>query len=51
MYDLHMNSINDRSAENETIIYRTHCHWAILLGPILVVVIGGLALGSRDITR
>jgi len=47
MYDLHMNSINDRSVENETIIYRTHCHWAILLGPILVVVIGGLALGSR----
>ncbi len=42
-----MNSINDRLAENETIIYRAHCHWAILLGPILLVVIGGLALKSQ----
>lgn len=42
-----MNSINDGLVENETIIYRTHCHWAILLGPILLVVIGGLALQSQ----
>lgn len=42
-----MNSINNGLVENETVIYRAHCHWAILLGPILLVVIGGLALQSQ----
>ena len=42
-----MNSIDDKLTQNETIIYRAECHWAILLGPILVIIIGGLALKSQ----
>jgi hypothetical protein len=32
---------------DETIIYRAKCHWAMLLGPMLVIVIGGLTLRSQ----
>ena len=42
-----MNSIDDKLTRNETIIYRAQLHWAILLGPILVILIGGLALKSQ----
>jgi hypothetical protein len=43
-----MNSINDKLIKNETIIYRTKYHWAIILGPILVIIIGCLALRSQE---
>jgi uncharacterized membrane protein YdbT with pleckstrin-like domain len=39
--------MNNRSTNNETVIYRARCHWAILLGPILVIIIGGLAFKSQ----
>jgi hypothetical protein len=42
-----MNSINDKLPNNETIVYRAKYHWAILLGPLLVIIIGGLALKSQ----
>ena len=42
-----MNLTDDTRKENETIIYRAQCHWAILLGPILVIIIGWLAIGSQ----
>ena len=42
-----MNSVDDKLTNNETFIYRVKYHWAILLGPIVVMVIGGLALGSQ----
>jgi hypothetical protein len=42
-----MNSIDARLSTDERVIYRGRCHWAILLGPILVVIIGGLALRSQ----
>jgi hypothetical protein len=42
-----MNSTDNQLTKNETVIFRTKCHWAVLLGPILVVFIGGLALGSQ----
>jgi hypothetical protein len=42
-----MNSIYDKVTRNETIVYRAQLHWAILLGPILLVCIGGLALKSQ----
>lgn len=42
-----MNSIDDKLMENETIVYRAKCHWAILLGPILIIIIGGLVLKSQ----
>ena len=45
--DGYMNSIDSRLTEDETIIYRTKCHWAMFLGPILVIIIGGLALKSQ----
>ncbi len=42
-----MNLVDDKVSDQEKIIYRAKYHWAILLGPILVVIIGGLALGSQ----
>jgi hypothetical protein len=42
-----MNLIDDKLTQSETIIYRAECHWAILLGPILVIIIGGLAFKSQ----
>ena len=42
-----MDSIDNKLTKDETIIYRTRCHWAIFLGPVLVIIIGGLALRSQ----
>jgi hypothetical protein len=42
-----MNSIDDKVTRNETIVYRAQLHWAILLGPLLVILIGWLALKSQ----
>ncbi len=42
-----MNSIDDKVTTNETIVCRAQLHWAILLGPILVIFIGGMALKSQ----
>ena len=39
--------MDDKLIRDETIVYRVQLHWAILLGPILVVLIGGLALKSQ----
>ena len=44
-----MQSIDSRLAKDETIIFRTRCHWATLLGPMLLIVIGGLALQSQGL--
>jgi Bacterial PH domain len=42
-----MNSIDSQLTKDETIIYRTKCHWAMFLGPILLIIIGALALKSQ----
>jgi len=42
-----MDSIDSKLTKDETIIYRTICHWALFFGPILVIIIGGLALKSQ----
>jgi hypothetical protein len=42
-----MNPIDDKLTNNETVIYRAHLHWAVLLGPILVIIVGALTLGSQ----
>ncbi len=42
-----MNPIDDKPAMDETVIYRTKCHGAMMLGPIVVVIIGCLALRSQ----
>jgi hypothetical protein len=44
-----VNSIDSKITEDETVIYRTRSHWAMFLGPILVIIIGGLALKSQGI--
>jgi hypothetical protein len=45
-----MNSIDSKLTKDETIIYRTKCHWAMFLGPILLIVLGGLTLKSQGIS-
>ncbi len=42
-----MNSIDDTLTKDETIIYRTKCHYAIFFGPMLLIFLGGLALKSQ----
>jgi hypothetical protein len=43
----YMDFTDNKLTENEMIVYRAKYHWALLLGPILVIIIGGLALGSQ----
>ena len=42
-----MDSLDSKLAKDETIVYRTKCHWAMFLGPILLIILGGLALNSQ----
>jgi len=42
-----MNSNDDKVTAEETIVYRAQLHWAIILGPILLICIGVLALKSQ----
>ena len=42
-----MDPIDSKLIKDETIVYRTQCHWAMFLGPALVIVIGGLALKTQ----
>jgi hypothetical protein len=42
-----MVSIEDKSAENQKILYRASLHWAILLGPVLLIFLGGLLRDSK----
>jgi hypothetical protein len=42
-----MNSLDSQLTKDETIVYRTKCHWAMFLGPILLIILGGLALKSQ----
>jgi hypothetical protein len=42
-----MNSIDSKLTKDETIVYRTKCHRAMLFGPILLIIMGGLAFKSQ----
>ena len=42
-----MDPIHDKPATDEAVIYRTKCHGAMMLGPIVVTIIGCLALRSQ----
>lgn len=44
-----MDSIDTRLTADEKIIYRARCHWSILFGPFLVMIIGILALKSQGL--
>jgi hypothetical protein len=44
-----MDSIDSRLTKDEGIICRTKCHWAIFLGPMVVIILGGLAVKSQGI--
>lgn len=44
-----MNSIYQRMPKDEEIIWSTKCHWAMLLGPIVVIILGGLAVRSHGV--
>ncbi len=44
-----MNSIDSKLTKDERIIYRTKCHWAMFLGPMMVIFIGGLSLQAQGI--
>jgi membrane protein YdbS with pleckstrin-like domain len=33
--------------QNERVIYETRLHWALLLGPAMVIILGGLSVSTR----
>jgi uncharacterized membrane protein YdbT with pleckstrin-like domain len=35
--------------ENEQVVYRTGFHWVMLLGPAMVIIIGGVSVPSRGV--
>ncbi len=39
-----MDPADNKLPYNETVIYHANRHWALLLGPILIILIGGLAI-------
>ena len=45
-----MSYIDDKLKENERVVYRTKLHWAMLLGPGTLMVIGGLSLPSKGLS-
>jgi hypothetical protein len=44
-----MKSIHSRLTKDEGIICSTKCHWAMFLGPVLVIIFGGLAVKSQGV--
>ncbi len=42
-----MSYIDDNLKENERVVYRTRLHWAALLGPAMLMIIGGLSIPSK----
>jgi hypothetical protein len=42
-----MDSVDSKLTTDESIVYRTTCHWAMFLGPALIIFIGGLALKTQ----
>jgi membrane protein YdbS with pleckstrin-like domain len=40
--------MNGENTENG-VLYRTGCHWAMFFGPLLLIVIGGLAFSSQGL--
>jgi hypothetical protein len=45
-----MNPIDSQLSEGETVIYQAESHWAMLLGPAFVLIIGGLSLQSQGLS-
>ena len=45
-----MDSIDSKLTTDERIVYRTQCHWAMFLGPALVIIIGGLAINAQGVS-
>jgi len=42
-----MDYIKNKLAENEHIVYSTGLHWAILLGPSMLLIIAGLSIPAK----
>lgn len=45
-----MGYIDDKLTENEHVVYRTKLHWATLLGPGMLIVLGGLSVPSKGMS-
>jgi hypothetical protein len=45
-----MSYIDDNIKDNEHVVYRTKLHWAMLLGPALLLIIGGLSIPSKGLS-
>ncbi len=45
-----MGYIDDNLGENERVVYRTTLHWATLLGPGMLMILGGLWIPSKGMS-
>lgn len=41
--------MNNDLLENERVVYQTRLHWALFLGPAMVIVLGGLSFPSKGV--
>jgi membrane protein YdbS with pleckstrin-like domain len=42
-----MTDVDNDLLENERVVYQTRLHWALFLGPAMVIVIGGLSFPAK----
>jgi membrane protein YdbS with pleckstrin-like domain len=42
-----MTDVDNDLLENERVVYQTRIHWALFLGPAMVIVIGGLSFPAK----
>lgn len=41
---------NTELLENERIVYQTRLHWVLLLGPVLLIMFGGLSIPAKGLS-
>jgi membrane protein YdbS with pleckstrin-like domain len=42
-----MTDVNDDLLENERVVYQTRLHWTLLLGPAMLIILGGLWFSTK----
>jgi membrane protein YdbS with pleckstrin-like domain len=42
-----MTDVNEDLLENERVVYQTRLHWTLLLGPAMLIILGGLSFPAK----
>jgi uncharacterized membrane protein YdbT with pleckstrin-like domain len=41
---------NENLLENERVVYQTRLHWVLFLGPVMLIIIGGLSFPAKGLS-